>query len=107
MAENAVAALEETGIYPGSTVHGGERGYVRGSRVVLAMDPPQTVALDLLLDLLERDSPQGIHAMLEYRTGVAGKVDPTLTGSPWPPTEAPCLSCMSMWNAWWGRLGDY
>ena len=65
MAENAVAALEETGIYPGSTVHGGERGDGRGSRVVRAMDPRQTVALDLLLDLLEGDSPLGIHILLE------------------------------------------
>jgi hypothetical protein len=70
---------------------------------VLAMDPRQSVALDLL----EGDSPLGIHTLPEYTIGVAGKVYPTPTGSPWPPTEAPCLSCTSMWNAWWGRLGDY
>ena len=70
---------------------------------MLAMDPRQTVALDLL----EGDSPLGIHTLPEYTTGVAEKVYPTPTGSPWPPTEAPCLSYASMWNAWWGRLGDY
>jgi hypothetical protein len=48
MAENAVAAPEETGIYPRSTAHGGERSDGRGGRVVLAMDPRQSVALDLL-----------------------------------------------------------
>src|SRR5829696_7214587 len=53
----------------GSAAHGGERGDGRGGRVVLAMDPPQIVALDLL----EGDSPLGIHALLAYRTGVAEK----------------------------------
>jgi hypothetical protein len=36
---------------------------------VLAMDPRQSVALDVL----EGDSPLGIHILLEYRTDVAGK----------------------------------
>jgi hypothetical protein len=36
---------------------------------VLAMDPRQSVALDLL----ERDSPLGIHTLSEYATCVAGK----------------------------------
>jgi protein-tyrosine phosphatase len=67
--ENAAAALEEAGIYPGSTAHGGERGDGQGGRVVLAMDPRQTVALDLL----EGDSPLGIHTLPEYTTGVAGE----------------------------------
>jgi hypothetical protein len=70
---------------------------------VLAMDPRQSVTLDLL----EGDSPLGIHTLPEYTTGVAGEVYPTSKGSPWPPTEAPCLSLTSVWNAWWGCLGDY
>ena len=48
MAEYAAAAPEEAGIYPGSTAHGSERGYGRGGRVVLAMDPRQSVALHVL-----------------------------------------------------------
>ena len=48
MAEYAAAALEEAGIYPGSTAHGSERGYSRGGRVVLSMDPRQSVALHVL-----------------------------------------------------------
>jgi hypothetical protein len=36
---------------------------------VLAMDPRQTVALDLL----EGDSPLGMHTLSEYTTGVAGE----------------------------------
>ena len=62
---------------------------------MLAMDPRQSVALDLL----KVDSPLGIHTLPEYTTGVAGEVYPTPTGSPWPPTEATCLSCTSMRNA--------
>jgi hypothetical protein len=38
---------------------------------------------------------------LSRRPVQLGKVYPTPTGSPWPPTEAPCLSCTSTWNAWW------
>jgi hypothetical protein len=68
---------------------------------VLAMDPRQCLALTLLLDLLEGDSTLGMHTLPEYTTGVAGKAYPTPTGSPWPPAEAPCLSCTSIWNAWW------
>ena len=48
IAENTVAAPEESGSTRGSTAHGGERGDDRGGRVVLAMDPRQSVALDLL-----------------------------------------------------------
>jgi hypothetical protein len=58
---------------------------------VLAMDPRQSVALELL----EGDSPLGIYTLPEYTTGVAGKAYPTSKGSPWLPTEAPCLSCTS------------
>jgi hypothetical protein len=65
-----VAALEEAGIYPGSTAYGGERGNDRGGRIVLAMDPRQTLALDLL----EGDSPLGIHTLPEYTTSVAGSI---------------------------------
>jgi hypothetical protein len=36
---------------------------------VLAMDPRQSVALDLL----EEDSSLGIHTLPEYTTGVAGE----------------------------------
>jgi len=36
---------------------------------VLAMDPRQSVALDVL----ERDWPLGMHTLSEYATGVAGK----------------------------------
>jgi hypothetical protein len=43
---------------------------------VLAMDPRQTVALDLL----EGDSPLDIHTLLEYRTGVAGEGRPDAYG---------------------------
>jgi len=53
----------------GSTAHDGERGDGRSGRVVLAMDRRQTLALDLL----ERDSPLGIHTLPEYTTGVAGE----------------------------------
>jgi protein-tyrosine-phosphatase len=67
IAENAVAALEERGSTRGSTAHGGERGDGRGGRVVLAMNPRQSVALELL----EGDSPLGIHTLPEYTTGVA------------------------------------
>jgi len=70
---------------------------------VLAMDPRQTLGLNLL----EGDSPLGIHILPEYTAGVAGEGIPDAYGSPWPPTEAPCLSCTSMWNARWGRLGVY
>jgi protein-tyrosine-phosphatase len=48
IAENAVAAPEESGCTRGSTAHDGERGNSRGGRVVLAMDPRQSIALDLL-----------------------------------------------------------
>jgi len=51
---------------------------------VLAMDPPQIVALDLL----EGDSPLVVHTLPEYTTGVAGEGNLTLTGSPWPPTQS-------------------
>jgi hypothetical protein len=44
------------------------------------MDPRKSVALDVL----EGDSPLGIHTLPEYTTGVAGKRIPTPTGSPWP-----------------------
>jgi protein-tyrosine-phosphatase len=67
MAEYAVAAPEEAGIYPGSTAHGSERSYGRGGRVVLAVDPRQSVALHVL----EGDSPLGMHTLPEYTTGVA------------------------------------
>jgi hypothetical protein len=70
---------------------------------VLALDPRQTVALDLL----EGDSPLGIHTLPEYTTGVAGKRIPDAYGLTMAATEAPCLSCTSIGNAWWGRLGDY
>jgi hypothetical protein len=70
---------------------------------VLAMDPRHTVALDLL----EGDSPLGIHTLLEYRTNVATEGRPDAYGLTMAATEAPCLSCTSMWNAWWGHLGDY
>jgi protein-tyrosine-phosphatase len=103
MAENAVAALEEGGSTQGSTAHGGERGDGRGGRVVLAMYPRQTVALDLL----EGDSPLGMHPVPEYTTGVAEEGIPDAYGFTMAATEAPCLSCPSMWNAWWGRAGDY
>ena len=43
---------------------------------MLAMDPRQTVALDLL----EGVSPLGIHTLLEYRTGVAGESIPDAYG---------------------------
>jgi hypothetical protein len=43
---------------------------------VLAMDPRQSVALDLL----EVDSPLGIHTLPEYTTGVAGKRIPDAYG---------------------------
>ena len=76
IAENAAAALEETGIYPGSTAHGGERGDSRGGRVLLAMDPRQSVALDLF----EGDSPVGIYTLPEYTTGVAGESIPDAYG---------------------------
>jgi protein-tyrosine-phosphatase len=61
IAENAVAALEEAGIYPGLHSALGERGEGRGGRIVLAMDPRQSVALELL----EGDSPLGIHTLPE------------------------------------------
>jgi Low molecular weight phosphotyrosine protein phosphatase len=68
----------------GSAAHGGERGDGRGGRIVLAMDPPQIVALDLL----EGDSPLVGHTLPAYTTSVAGEGGLTLTGSPWPPTES-------------------
>ena len=40
------------------------------------MDPRRTVALDLL----EGDSPLGIHTLPEYTTGVAGKGIPDAYG---------------------------
>ena len=70
---------------------------------MLAMYPRQTVTLDLL----EGDSPLGIHTLPEYTTGVAGEGLPDAYGLTMAATEASCLSCLSMWNALWGRLGDY
>ena len=43
---------------------------------MLAMDPRQTVALDLL----EGDSPLGMHTLPEYTTGVAGEGIPDAYG---------------------------
>ena len=43
---------------------------------MLAMDPRQSVAPDLL----EADSPLGIHALPEYTTGVGGKRTPDAYG---------------------------
>jgi hypothetical protein len=43
---------------------------------VLAMDPRQSVALDLL----EGDSPLGIHTLPEYTTGVAEEGIPDAYG---------------------------
>ena len=43
---------------------------------MLAMDPRRPVALDLL----EGDSPLGIHTLLEYRIGVAGEGLPDAYG---------------------------
>jgi protein-tyrosine-phosphatase len=60
----------------GSTAYSGERGDGQGGRVVLAMDPRQTVALDLL----EGDSSLGIRTLPEYTTGVAGEGIPEAYG---------------------------
>src|SRR5687767_10187907 len=60
----------------GSTAHGGERGDGRSGRVVLAMDPRQTVALDRL----EGDSPLGMHTLPEYTTSLAGEGIPDAYG---------------------------
>jgi hypothetical protein len=53
---------------------------------VLAMDPRQTVALDLL----EKDSPLVIHTLAEYTTGVAGEGIPDAHGL----TMAACRSTL-------------
>jgi hypothetical protein len=57
---------------------------------VLAMDPRQCLALNLLLDLLEGDSTLGMHALPEYTTGVAGEGIPDAYGL----TMAACRSTL-------------
>ena len=96
IAENAVAALEEAGMYPEA--------------------PRRTVVNAAMVEVAElcspwiRDRPSRSTCSKGTRRWPStpcqstrqmwrGKVYPTPTGSPWPPTEAPCLSCTSMRNA--------
>jgi len=70
MAENALAALEEVGIYP--EPHRARRvseAMVEVAELVLAMGPQHAATLRRL----GGNPPRGIHALPEYAIGVAGE----------------------------------
>jgi protein-tyrosine-phosphatase len=70
MAENALAALEEAGIYPEET-HSARRvsaAMIEGAELVLAMTPQHAATLRRI----GGDPPRGIHVLPEYVSGVAG-----------------------------------
>jgi protein-tyrosine-phosphatase len=67
MAPNAVAALEEAGIYPGP--HGARRvsdAMLEGFELVLAMTPKHTATVRRL----GKDPAGGVHTLPEYASGV-------------------------------------
>ena len=69
MAENALAALEEAGIYP--EPHRARRvseAMIEESELVLVMTPQHATTLRRL----GGDPPRGIHSLPEYATGAAG-----------------------------------
>ena len=78
MAENALAALEEAGIYP-EAAHSARRvsaAMIGDSELVLAMTPEHAVTLRRIgggpLGDPLGDPPRGIHVLPEYASGVAG-----------------------------------
>jgi protein-tyrosine-phosphatase len=70
MAENALAALEEAGVYPRET-HSARQvsaAMIEGAELVLAMTPQHAATLRRT----GGGPPCGIHTLPEYTTGVAG-----------------------------------
>jgi protein-tyrosine phosphatase len=70
MAENALAALEEAGVYPRET-HSARQvsaAMIEGAELVLAMTPQHAATLRRT----GGGPPRGIHTLPEYTTGVAG-----------------------------------
>ncbi len=76
MAPNAVAALEEAGIYP--SPHGARQvseAMLEGSELVLAMTPKHAATVRRVVG---KDPPEGVHTLPEYASGVVdgGIADP-------------------------------
>ena len=74
MAQNALAALKEAGIYPEET-HSTRRvsaSMIEGAELVLAMTPQHAATLRRIGGDPPGGPPRGIHVLPEYASGVAG-----------------------------------
>ncbi len=75
MAENALAALEEAGIYP-QVAHSArqvDETMLEEVELVLAMTPQHAATLRRIGGHPPGGPPRGIHTLPEYATGVAGE----------------------------------
>jgi protein-tyrosine phosphatase len=70
MAPNAVAALEEAGIYPGAhRARQASARMIKEAELVLAMSPQHATTLRRF----QQDPSGGVHTLPEYASGVAGE----------------------------------